>query len=261
MTDADRESVTCPVCKSESMTSWDGIDSLVCNNCSYVIDSDNEVSKTDSTTEMPTAREQDDSSKHPDWETRVSVKDSSEANLVDALSQTESVATDLSLPDDVVVRAGEVVANAWQMNFMHGRTTSKTVGAAVYAVSREQDIAVPPGVVAEMTGVEKSSIKKTYKQLKSELQLELGPPEPAEYLDYICQTFELPDSVQKDSTRLLEEMATVGGNPIGTAAASVYEVSTEHSEDVTFRDIAQATSLTKETVWRHADKLRSANSD
>jgi transcription initiation factor TFIIIB Brf1 subunit/transcription initiation factor TFIIB len=110
-------------------------------------------------------------------------------------------------------------------------------------------------------GVEKSSIKKTYKKLKDELQLELGPPEPVEYVGYICQTLKLPESVQKESTRLLEETATVGGNPIGTAAASVYEISTEQSEDVTFREIAKATSLTKETVWRHAEKLRSANSN
>lgn len=260
MTDTGSESVTCPVCKSESMTSWDGVDSLVCDNCSYVIDSDSEVTKPDNSIEISPAREQNESSEHPDWQTRVSVKDNSEANLVDALSQAETVATDLSLPDDVVVRAGEVVANAWKMNFMHGRTTSKLVGAAVYAVSREQEIAAPPGVVAEKTGVEKSSIKKTYKQLKDELQLELGPPAPAEFVGYICQTLELPDSVQKESTRLLEETANVGGNPIGTAAASVYEVSTEQSEDVTFREIAQATSLTKETVWRHADKLRSENS-
>ncbi len=261
MTDDGSESVTCPVCKSESMTSWDGIDSSVCGNCSYVIDSDSEVSKPDNSIDVSPAREQNESSEHPDWQTRVSVKDNSEANLVDALSQAEAITTNLSLPDDVVVRVGEVVANAWKINFIHGRTTSKLVGAAVYAVSREQGIAVPPGVVAETTGVEKSSIKKTYKQLKDELQLDLGPPAPTEYVDYICQILELPDSVRKGSRRLLEEMVTVGGNPIGTAAASVYEVSTEESEDVTFREIAQATSLTKETVWRHADKLRSANED
>jgi transcription initiation factor TFIIIB Brf1 subunit/transcription initiation factor TFIIB len=259
MTDTNLESTMCPVCGSDSIIYWDGIDSLICDECSHVIDSESDISGMENSIETATAHEQNVSSEHSDWKTQVSVQDNSEANLVDALLQAEIVATDLSLSDDVVVRIGEVVTSAWKLNFMHGRTMPKLVGAAVYAVSREQDVTVPPGVIAEMMDEEKLGIKKTYTQLKDELQLKLDPPTPAEYVDYICQSLSLPEIVATESVCLLQSTEAVGGNPVGTAGASVYEVSTVNSENITFRQVAQATALAKETVWRHAEKLRESD--
>jgi transcription initiation factor TFIIIB Brf1 subunit/transcription initiation factor TFIIB len=261
MTDESPDPVTCPVCGSTDLTSWDGIDSLVCEDCSYVIEADIDITEADTASETFSDREHQVNSEKPDWQSQISVKDNSEAILVDALSEAESVTDELSLSDDVLVRVGEVVADAWEQNFMHGRSMSRSVGAAVYAVSREQNTTVPPGMVADLVGIEKSKLKQTYKQLKEDLNLGLKSPTPSEYVEYICQTLGLSEDVKQESIQLLESVGTVGGNPIGTAAASVHEVSSDKSEEITFRQIAQVTALAKETVWRHAEKLREPDND
>ncbi len=234
----------CPACGDASLSYREEIESWLCDGCSYVLDSEtvSTATETDDETSVDT--------EPVDWESQIAVSDTAEANLIDALSRTEAVADAVGLSDERTLRAGEVIAEAWQTNFMHGRSQERTIGAIIYAVSREVDAALPPALIADAVEADRGSIKQTFPELTNELDLDIGPPVPREFVAAISGALELPANVERRARQILNQQETSSGNPIGIAAAAIY-VACEYSDSaVTLKDFAAVTGLTKETIWR-----------
>jgi transcription initiation factor TFIIB len=144
---------------------------------------------------------------------------------------------------------------------MYGRSQERTIGAIIYAVSREVDTALTPALIADSVEADRSSIKQTHQKVSHELDLDIGPPVPSEFVAAINVELELPTDVERRTRQILGQQDTAGGNPIGIAAAAIY-VTCEHSDvAVMLKDLAVVTGLTKETIWRQksgfADDVRS----
>jgi transcription initiation factor TFIIB len=244
----------CPGCGAENITYWEELETWICDDCSYVIEMS--TSKTSSPT-LPKDLNRNKVEEET-WSQSISVKDKSEANLVDVLSQVETISDELALPGELAIRAAEVVVEAWKINFMHGRTKPDTVGASVYAASREAQQGIPPAIIADKIESDRKTVKKTYQQLKTELQLNIDPPRPLEYLEHICYELNLPSGAKKTAEEILAGHSA-GGNPVGIAAAGVYVASEIEGEDLTLRRAAKVTDLTKETIWRQAERIREKN--
>jgi transcription initiation factor TFIIIB Brf1 subunit/transcription initiation factor TFIIB len=246
----------CPGCGAENITYWEELDTWICDDCSYVVEA------RISNTSTPDFSEDIDGDEIADqaWDQSISVKDKSEANLVEVLSQVEKVADELLLSHELAIRGAEIIVEAWQANFMHGRTKPDTVGAAVYAASREMQQGIPPAIIANQIESEQQTIKDTYQQLKTDLNLNIDPPSATEYLEHICQELDLTAEVAKTAEMLLDGYHA-GGNPVGIAAAAVYVVSNNEGNELTLRGVAEVTGLTKETIWRQASKIREADTD
>jgi transcription initiation factor TFIIB len=256
MTTKKAEIDECVACGSERITFWEDLSSWVCDDCSYVIDSTGGVAGVGVSTSSG-KNEEKEADQGGDWTNQISIKDKSEANLVDILTQTEDLATELSLPNDVAIRAAEIVAEAWKTNFMHGRTKSTVIGAAVYAATRESENTLPPAAISDVTDAKKQSIKRIYKELKTDQSLDIGPPSPDDYVGEICRLVGLSESIQETAENILSEECIKGGNPVAIAGAGVYQASVDEHPDLTLTDIARATGVTKETVWRHKSRIES----
>ena len=256
MSDIATEPTECPVCSSPDLQYWEKIETWVCKACSHVINDDSEIAVSSLSADLTATDNQPDVTSGHDWKREISVTDTSESILVDILSKTEETADEIGVSDTVMMQAAELVTEAWQSNFMHGRTREDTVAAAVYAASRQKEHAVPPGILANVVGSDTQSVKQTYISLKKEQQLDLEPPTPDEYIEYICYRLDVPDYVSEEAKATLAEQEVLSGNPIGIAAASVYEA-TKSETGITLQRTARTVALTKETVWRHATNLRS----
>ena len=244
---------SCPACGADSMSQWDSLDSWVCDQCSYVISEKKDSPPGDLVENL------EDESENPDtnspWDEQVAIKDKSEANLVDLLSIVEDLAEQAGIPDEITEHAAEIATDSWTETFLHGRCKYDTAAAAVYAASRASGRSVPPGQLCDgHEGLEKRSVKATYKALKSTLDLDLTPPTPVEYLHHIISELDLPTDVAESAQEALENQQPHGGNPVGIAAAAVY---LEGPQELTYRDLGTAADLTKETIWNHASELRS----
>lgn len=257
MTEEKRDDIPCPVCGSETVHFWSELSTRICSTCSVVLDGTEITNVSDVHPEASSPENPDRDTTSDDWKDHVLVADNSEAILVDVLSQTEAIGDTLTLSDEVVLRAGEIVTEAWKSNFMHGRTTEDTIAGAMYAACREVDCAVPPGKLANVAGTDKRSLKQTYSQLKDSQELNLGPPIPEEYLGYICEELDLSPDVNVKAKRLLRDSDNTAGDPAGIAAAGVYEIAKNQPANVTLREAASAAVLTKETVWRHTQIFES----
>jgi len=237
----------CPVCSGVSVSYQAEIESWLCDGCSYVLDSET-VSTASKTAEETTA-----DTEQVDWESQIAVSDTAEANLIEALSRTEAVANAVGLSDERTLRAGEVIAEAWRTNFMHGRSQERTIGATIYAVSREDDEALPPAMIAEEMAINKPEIKQSFQTLNKELKLDIGPPMACKFVASICGHLELPANIEPRAKHLLQQHDSGGGNPIGIAAAAVYATCDQSSVNVTLKNLAQVVGLTKETIWRQKE--------
>jgi len=244
----------CPACSAESVTHRAQINSWVCDKCSYVLGSDESPNGSTQPVGRTSSR---DSVSNPDvdWVSQIAVADTAESNLVEALEQTETTAESVGLSTDQLLRAGELMATAWQTNFMHGRSQERTVGAVVYAASRETDAAVPPAMIADAIGVSKAAIKQTFQKVNRELELEIGPPCPRMFVEALRVEVGLPESVNSTARYLLKRYEPKGGNPVGIAGAAVYVVCEQTEDEITLKELATMSGLTKETVWRHTQKF------
>ena len=246
----------CPACSADNLSYWEELETWICDDCSYVV----ETGISDSSTPDFSGDIDGDEINDQAWNQSISVKDKSESNLVEVLSQVEEVADELVLSHELAIRAAEIVVEAWTANFMHGRTKPDTVGAAVYAASREIQQGIPPAIIANNIESDQQSVKDTYQQLKAELNLDIDPPTSTEYLSHICQELDLTEEVTMTAETILDGYHA-GGNPVGIAAAAVYVGSNKEGNELTLREAAEATGLTKETIWRQASKIRDANTE
>lgn len=246
------------MCGSDSVNYWETLEKWICDGCSFVVNATESDGIPQSIPNQPADNRGDNSTGRcevRDWTESISVRDKSEANLIEVLSMIETTTDELSLSDDITIRSGEIIVEAWKRNFMHGRNKPDTVGAAVYLASRESNNSIPPALIAEEIVTDKQSLKAIYKNLKDELEINIDPPRPGEYVPSLCRELGLSSSVERDAQALLDAHDQ-GGNPIGIAAASVYEAAKSETE-ITLRRTAQAGALTKETIWKHATSLRS----
>ena len=245
----------CPACGTGSISHWEELGSYICDTCSYVFDP--EDSSSDVPPSLAESETETDSgtAEQTDWEGHVAIKDNSEANLVDILSQSEEFANKLDLPQELEIRVAEILTDAWKSNFMHGRNKTDTIAGTLYTVSREKSESIPPGIISRIVGTNKQAVKNTHQKLTKHLSVDLDTPTPEEYVASVCGELGLPMGVQDETIELLSEERPRGGNPVGIAAAGIYVTCNQKDIDLTLREVAAIVNMTKETIWRQKSKL------
>lgn len=243
----------CPICSTGEISRWEKLDTWICEECSYVFDGDGTAENV-APLESLSESDADGQVESEDWRGSITPHDRSEANLIDVLSKTEAVAEELGLSEETELRVAELVTQSWKSNFMLGRTKTDTVGAAVYAATREASQSIPPALIADAIGTEKRRVKDFYTSLKSELDIDVSVATPEEFVPAIADELGTCDTIERSALELLDQSEPTGGNPVGVAAAALYQASSINGEDLTQREVAAVVDVTKETIWRHCNR-------
>lgn len=250
----------CLACDSPLQEIEAGIESPICPNCGLVAQEaaklpTSEIQRGSQLTEEGTDVRGGSIVDAGEWWSGIDVKDSSDQRLVDALNRMDALAEALVLGPSTRIRAAEVVTEAWEQRFMHGRREDTTLGASVYAACREHGCPRPIGTVAEAANVSQSELQSTYRTLTKELEIRTRVTQASEYVPYLRKQLNLSHQVETESTEVLDELQSISGNPSGIAAAALYVVANANDEPVSYRKAGQAAGVTKETVWRKATAL------
>lgn len=254
MTNRNTSIDQCPACGSDNLSFFEERQVWICDECSSVVSDEGDVDST--TVEFEDSVPSNTDSKNSneiDWQDRISISDKSDQNLIEVLSLTAETGSKLEMDTEQIVRAAEIVTEAWSENWMHGRTMEWGVAASIYIAGREAGSAIPPGEIAYATDLEPESVKSSYVKLKSEMDIDLNPPSPAGYVGFIVKTLNLPPEVATEANEILYNSENHAGNPIGIAGGAVYIADSEGN--VTLQDIAEVTHLTKETIWKHSTRF------
>lgn len=253
----------CPECKSTEIDTETDLTTGICTDCGLVLDTQASTPPPTTSSDGPPRRREDsgdgrdaDRRQEVDWREAVEIGDVSDQRLVDLLSRVDVVAEDLALEEAVRVRTAELVVEAWESRFMHGRSEDATIAACVSTACREAERPRPAPAIGEAIGVDASKLKSTFRKLVAELDLQSTPVGPAEYVPYLGTELAIDSESMAVAIDCLRQTDEIPGNPVGIAAAALYLAVRNCANAVTLSMASQVAGVTKETVWQRVEDIR-----
>jgi transcription initiation factor TFIIB len=191
------------------------------------------------------------------WQNRARTGDSKERGLKAMLSEVQRMVAALDLPDDDHGVAAVICRRASAEDLLPGRSYEGIATAAVYTAIRQAGLPQDLEALMQVSRLtDEIRIKRTYRYLVRELELEVPPPDPRDYLPRLCSELNLSQETKRFTTNLLKDVMEAGihsgKHPVGIAAAALY-VATHHSDtpssDVcTQSELAEAANVSVVTI-------------
>ena len=196
------------------------------------------------------------------WNERFRTRDSKERNLKQALGEIDRMASALGLPENVRETASVIYRRALDENLLPGRSIEGVSTASVYAAARQAGVPRSLDEITEVSRVEKSEIARTYRYVVRELNLEIQPADPEQYVPRFVSDLDLSEEVERRARALLEtakrEGVHSGKSPVGLAAAAVYAAALLANEKVTQSEVSEVANISEVTIRNRYHELLEA---
>jgi len=193
------------------------------------------------------------------WDERFRTRDSRDRNLKQALGEIERMAFGLGLPETVRETASVIYRRAVDEKLLPGRSIEGVATVALYAAAKQ---AGTPRTIDELAAVSRISeieFKRTYRYIVHELDLEIEPANPLQYVPRFASDLGLSDETELRAHQLLRaaegEGVYSGKSPTGLAAAGIYAAGLLTDEHVTRSDVSEVTDITEVTIRNHYQEL------
>ena len=197
------------------------------------------------------------------WNERFRTRDSKERNLKQALGEIDRMASALGLSDAVRETASVIYRRALDEDLLPGRSIEGVSTAALYAAARQ---AGTPRSLDELTGVsrvEKDEIARTYRYIARELNLEIQPADPEQYVPRFASDLDLSDEAERRARELLSTAKSQGvhsgKSPVGLAAAAIYAASLLTNQKVTQNEVSEVANISEVTIRNRYHELLEAD--
>ncbi len=193
------------------------------------------------------------------WQRKIRISGATERNLAFALSEIDKDSSSLGLPRSVRESASVVYRNAVNNKLIRGRSIEGVVAACVYVACRQCNVPRTLDEIADVSRVTKREIGRTYRFLARELEINLPPTSPVDYVPRFASELGLSGEVQSKAIDIIEKAVdkglTSGRGPIGVAAAALYISSVLLGERRTQRDVAKVAGVTEVTIRNRYKEL------
>ena len=193
------------------------------------------------------------------WNQRIRVSRYGERNLALALGELDREANRLDLPRSIREDASVIYRRAAKNNLIRGRSIEGVVATSLYIACRICNLPRTLNEIAEVSNVSKKQIAKNYRFLSRELDINLKPPSPADYISRFASQLGLSGETQSKAIEIIhtanEKGLTSGKGPTGIAAAALYISSVLLGERKTQKDIALVSGVTEVTIRNRYKEL------
>jgi transcription initiation factor TFIIB len=183
---------------------------------------------------------------------RTRIRNSTERNLVTALSELNRLASVMNLPQPIREEAAFIYRRAVEAKLVRGRSIEGVVAASLYAACRMRGNPRTLDEVGAASRTGRKEIGRTFRAIKMELQMQVAPASPEGYIPRFCADLQLPANVQGHATMILGRIdhssMMAGRGPTGIAAAAVYLASRMSESKRTQREVSQAAGVTEVTI-------------
>jgi transcription initiation factor TFIIB len=193
------------------------------------------------------------------WDERFRTRNSKERNLKQALGEIERMGSALGVPKDIRETAGVIYRRALSEDLLPGRSIEAISTAALYGAIRQ--IGLPRSVdeVAAVSRVDAMEFKRGYRYIVQELNLEIGPPDPEQYVSRFASDLDVSEEVEQRARELIrtakEHAAHSGKSPVGLAAAALYAASILANEKLTQDEVSEETDVSTVTIRNRYHEL------
>jgi transcription initiation factor TFIIB len=195
------------------------------------------------------------------WDKRFKTQDSKERNLKHALGEIQRMASALGLSNQVQETAGVLYRQCLDKDLLPGRSIEGVSTACLYAAARQcntprtLDEFYPVSRAGDNAGNDSNtSIDRAYRYIMRELNLEIKPVDPRQYLNRILNDLSVEE---KEAVRArAEELISAaerknlhsGKSPTSLASGAIYAASLLENQHVTQREVADAANCTEVTI-------------
>ncbi|MCX8200292.1 MAG: transcription initiation factor IIB [Candidatus Micrarchaeota archaeon] len=186
------------------------------------------------------------------WHKRSAVSTSIERNLMIALNELDRIASYLALSKDVREDAALLYRQVAEKGLVRGRLIENVVSAVLYATCRKHAIPRTLDEIAQVSGVDRKEIGRTFRFISHELGLKIPLGGPEQLIPRVSTRLKLPDKTVAKINELFDEAMkkdlVIGRGPQGVVAAIVYIACELTDEKRTQKDIADALGVTEVTI-------------
>ena len=194
------------------------------------------------------------------WHKRTSISSSMERNLAIALSELERISSSLMLPNNVKEASALLYRKAVEKGLIRGRLIESVVAAVLYTICRQYGIPRTLDEIAEVSGINKKEIGRTYRFLKRDLGIVMPLTNPVHYVPRFASELGLSGEVQEKAREILEKAIgsglISGRGPTGVAAAAVYIAGVLMGERKTQKEVADIAGVTEVTIRNRYRELK-----
>ncbi|WP_129112670.1 transcription initiation factor IIB [Halegenticoccus tardaugens] len=196
------------------------------------------------------------------WNERFRTRNHKERNLKQALGEISRMASALGLPESVRETAGVVYRRALDEDLLPGRSIEGVTTSALYTAGRQAGTPRSLDEVANVSRVEKDEIARTYRYVVRELNLEMRPADPEQYVPRFASELDLSDETERRTRALLraakEREVHVGKNPVALAAAAMYAAARLTNERATQGEVSDVADVSEVTIRNRYRELLEA---
>jgi transcription initiation factor TFIIB len=193
------------------------------------------------------------------WQSRIRVSDATERNLTFALSELDRMASNLDLQKNLRECSAKIYRDAVEAHLIRGRSIEGVAAASLYAACRMYKVPRTLNEIAEVARVNKKEIGRSYRFISKELELNLNPTKPLDFLTRFVSELELSTECHKMAKKVIKMAETrgltSGRGPTGVCAAAIYAASILAEERRTQRIIAKVSQVTEVTVRNRFQEL------
>ena len=193
------------------------------------------------------------------WQAR-SMVESSDRNLVQAMSELDRLSGGLHIPSTIQERAALIYRKVLKEGFVRGRRISAMVAASLYIACRMTQTPRTLVEVARYSPVDKKEIARCYRILLKELNLRLPVPKAQLRVSKVASKVELGEKTQRLAIEILGEAdrlkITISKDPMGLAASALYIACVINGENRTQKMIAEAAGVTEVTIRNRYTELK-----
>jgi transcription initiation factor TFIIB len=160
----------------------------------------------------------------------------------------------LDAPENVRELAHAVAHRAFTGEFHMGRSVEPIAASAVYAAFRRDGDTRTLDEVSAEADVDRTALGRSYKHLADELDIDLEPVNPHEFVGRFAASLDVADGTETTAHEITEKSVEAGLHsgvpPAGIAAGALYLADRTHHDRLSQQEVAEVTDVSVITI-RH----------
>lgn len=186
------------------------------------------------------------------WNERCRTRDSRERNLKHALGEVDRMASALGIPKSTRETASVMYRQALENELLPGRSIEGVATATLYAAARLDGIPRSIDEFAAVCRIDDLELQRTYRYVVRELDLEIPPTNPIEYLGRFSSELGCTDETERLARDLIKtaigQGVHSGKDPGGITASAIYAAGQLTNDQITQSTISSVANVSEVTI-------------
>jgi transcription initiation factor TFIIB len=198
------------------------------------------------------------------WHIRSRMHASQSRNLSQAMNELQLLSDKLHISSSIQEMAAVIYRKALDKDLVRGRNIAGIVAGSLYVACRLTKTPRTLKEFAEISLRDQKEIAKAYRLITHTLKMKMPIDNPIDYLTKIAEKAGVSCDVEGLAIRIIRDAknkhVTMGKDPSGLAAATLYIASKIKKEKITQSHLAKAANVTEVTIRnRTKDLMNSLN--